>query len=239
MSTWEQYQTAYQAANITTKRLLDSSVIPDCVETHQLPNDQHRATVRIFSELTLNLHTDDDAISALSEAGVPDAETVFSTVKTCIANTEVPEPTAAERIAEKHPLVTEPITTQSISSTYAEPTTASTTIGYAPQPTTIDQIRQQALMVWGQYLSAPIGIDTTSYKEQVSALAKELASVQQGTSDVSASTDPRVYWHEVVTRTRGRLPQVDAEAVQRIHTEFGANATEPKSIVSSIKGSAG
>jgi hypothetical protein len=86
---WNEYQTAYQAADQTTKDKLHSSLIPECVgeavTKYELDSSHRRILIKIFSRKTVGLHDDASTAEAMREAGIPAAAVICKKINQCMA----------------------------------------------------------------------------------------------------------------------------------------------------------
>ncbi len=84
---WEQYQTAYQSADPNTKSLVDSDVIPQCVEKiivgQQLNPTFKRILVQQATFTVLGVHTKEQAEIELQKASIADTGRILSTIMNC------------------------------------------------------------------------------------------------------------------------------------------------------------
>ena len=102
---WEQYQTAYQAADDSTKALVDGEKIPQCVQTtvnsHQLDASHQRLLIQLCTYRALGVTSTESLQTNMKAAGVPNAEVVITELLTCIgiqAVSSIPKP---EIVTEK------------------------------------------------------------------------------------------------------------------------------------------
>ena len=101
MSTWEQFQSAYQAATPEIKALVDSETIPTCVESslkrRQGEHLQSAATAQV-SHLMIGAQTIDATANSLKQLGISDALQFIVEVQNC---TQQPLQTQPETIGNK------------------------------------------------------------------------------------------------------------------------------------------
>ncbi len=87
MSNWEQFQFAYQAATSEMKALVDSEVIPICVEVslnrRQGGHLQSSATAQI-TRLLIGAQTIDATVSSLQQMGISDALQFIVEIQNCV-----------------------------------------------------------------------------------------------------------------------------------------------------------
>jgi hypothetical protein len=89
MSSWEQYQTAYQASSEEVQSLLNSTVIPDCVEKAVTQNkmaEKKREVTNLIVDFYLDILTEQAVIEKCSKSGIPEADTFFQRIQKCISS---------------------------------------------------------------------------------------------------------------------------------------------------------
>lgn len=97
MDNWEQYQTAYQAADQKTKDIIHSSLIPECVSAavlkYELDDSHIRTLIQLFANKTVGLADETQTINAIRSAGIPASSVVYNEIT---KDLETNKPTIAD-----------------------------------------------------------------------------------------------------------------------------------------------
>lgn len=121
------FQKAYKTAPETTRKLIDSTTIPLCIEdellANHLPITLKRNLIRIYVDLRLGLILREEAAEQISSLGIPEAEEFLAHIDLRVAQTknhldgiEVFE----KELLETQSRMTRPTPTQSLESTINE-----------------------------------------------------------------------------------------------------------------------
>lgn len=94
-NTWETFQTAYQAASVDTKAVIDSEAIPLCVrsvvESNKLDDSHFVNLVKLYSLFVLEAIEEQTILEEVKKLGVPESKTVHEILRACLKNEPVVE----------------------------------------------------------------------------------------------------------------------------------------------------